>query len=279
MLGQMMHKGDAHLPMPLSPRLSIIAEEIAKSGYQDIIYDICADHAYLSIYLLQNKICKTVAATDISHRSIIKARKNAEKRGIHIVDDITDGTCGIAIYEGDGFSCLPGYKAGKIVVIAGIGAESMIRIVSMGIDMARAASMLIFQPMSSQELLRGWLMDNSFEICYERLAQEGDRIYSLLFCRPADKPQKYEPDDIFVGCGVKYRTEGEYIQFLLFTRRKIINRYKGLIAARESKDTPNMGRSRADGDMPCIETAKLEAAVRRIDKYLQELYENRSSCH
>ena len=231
--------------MPLlSPRLLIIAEEIAKIGYQDIVYDICADHAYLPIYLIKNGICGTVAAADISPRSLERARRNAESCGVPATSAacggayVPNGSGGILLCEGDGFSSIPGaaYTPGKIAVIAGIGGDSIINIAQNGIERARAASLLIFQPMSRQEDLREWLLKNSFEICYERLAPEGDRIYSLLFCRHADIAQPYEPEEIYAGCRVKYATNDEYIQFLCFTRRKIINRFNGLKSVCENRE-------------------------------------------
>ncbi|MCL2059114.1 MAG: class I SAM-dependent methyltransferase [Oscillospiraceae bacterium] len=206
----------------LTPRLRAVADEIAKLGCQDIVYDIGADHAYLAIHLVQSGLCAAVAATDISRPSLGRARRNAERHGV---------SGNIIFYAGDGFSAIPAYAPGKAVVIAGIGGKNLINIIDGGIEKARAASLLLLQPMSGQEDLRGWLFGNAFEIMYERLALEGGRVYNVLACRRADAPVPYAPEELYLGKRVLYVSDDEYRQFLRFTRLKVANRYGGLKAA------------------------------------------------
>jgi len=230
----------------LAPRLMIIAEEIARLGRREIVYDIGTDHAYLPIYLLKSGTCDAAAATDVSARSLERARRNAEAAGLAEK---------IRFYAGDGFLPIHDYQSGKIAVIAGIGGKNLTEILAGGGDRPRAASMLILQPMSGQEVLREWLFGNAYEILFERLALEGRRVYSLFFCRAAPNPQTYTPMDLYLGKNVIYKSDDDYRHFLRFTRLRIVNRYDGLLAER-------LGESE--------EARRLAALLGEIDKLLQE---------
>jgi len=230
----------------LTPRLHAAADEIARLGRQDVVYDVGTDHAHLPIYLIKSGICETVTATDVSARSLERAKRNAEAAGV---------AGGISFYEGDGFSPIPDYKPGKIAVIAGIGGKNLTEIIDGGGNLPRAASMLILQPMSGQEILREWLFRNAYEMAFERLAREGRRVYSLFFCRGASSPQPYSYADLYLGKNVKYESDDEYTHFLRFTRLKIMNIYNGLAAER---------RERSE------EAGRLAAVVREIDKLCPE---------
>ena len=207
----------------------VIAEEIAKAGFQDIIYDIGSDHAHLPIYLVKSGLCGLAAATDISPASVVRAAQNAAAE--RVADKIQS-------YTGDGFTSLADYRPGKIVVCAGIGGKNLAELIYRGFERASAASRLILQPMNSLEILREWLLDNMFSINYERLAREGGRIYSIMFCNYAGVPQEYARSELYAGRNVVYTDAGDYLHFLKFTRSKILNRYNGLI---KSMNNPNNG--------------------------------------
>ena len=249
----------------LSPRLSIIADEIEKKGNQDIVYDIGADHAYLPIYLVKKQLCRTVAATDISPSSLTKARINAIKNNTPVFDGPVAGfqpSGSIILYTGDGLNAVPDFLPGKIVIVAGIGAPNLIGILERGLEHAKAASLLILQPMSSQERLRAWLLNNSFEIINERLAREGNRIYSIILTRYSDNPPTYAPEDIYLGCRVRYNDRDEYTHYLRFTRLKIANRYRGLIISFNKMNTRYGNIDRIE------EAAQLKTALDTIDSLL-----------
>ena len=203
----------------LTPRLAGIAHEIANLGALDIIYEIGADHAYLPIYSLQEGICSRAVATDISEKSLRRARSNALK---YNVSDKLD------LFYGDGFSALTEYIAEKIVIIAGIGGVNLAEIILAGAEKARLASLLVLQPMHNHEALRKWLWESAFSIEREILVSEGRRIYNLLFCVPVDSALAYTQIEMFIGKNVIYNCKEDYIHFLAFTLTKIKNRLNGL---------------------------------------------------
>ena len=238
----------------ISPRLLAVSEEIEKRGFQDIVYDIGTDHAYLPIHLLQSGICGAVAVSDISYRSLDRAKRNVAAGGV---------AGGVRFYAGDGFLSIPDYIPGRIVIIAGIGGINLINILKKGADKARAASLLVLQPMSGQEELREWLYNNTFAIEYERLAREGNRVYNILFCRAADAQEPYAPADVYIGNRVAYVSREDYIFFLRFTRKKISNRLNGLNAAKTA--------CRGIGANTVAEINRLAGVVYEIDKRITEV--------
>lgn len=60
----------------ISVRLKTIAEFINSS---DKVADIGCDHAYLAIYLVKNKLCRSVVASDIHPKALDVAKKNIQK--------------------------------------------------------------------------------------------------------------------------------------------------------------------------------------------------------
>lgn len=67
----------------INNRLVSIASLVRNNS---IVLDVGTDHAYLPIYLITNKICKKVIASDISKNALSGAKKNIEK---YNVDNIT----------------------------------------------------------------------------------------------------------------------------------------------------------------------------------------------
>ena len=57
---------------------------------------------------------------------------------------------------------------------------------------------LILQPMSSMPELRGWLQKNGFRIEEERLAREGDALYTALLVRPGEMAP-LSPAELWAG--------------------------------------------------------------------------------
>lgn len=161
----------------LSPRLKTIADSIR--GYETVA-DIGSDHAYLPIYLVKNKMVKSVVATDVNKGPvrIAKARvasHNAEDR--------------IKVRQGDGLQPIRSGEA-EVIVVAGMGGLLIRDILEKGIEIARSARLTILQPMRDSGKLRGWLLANSFEIVDEELVKEQDKIYEIMWVVPSATPKE-----------------------------------------------------------------------------------------
>lgn len=151
----------------LSPRLRMVAD-LVPGGSR--LADVGTDHAYLpAALLLEGKISAAVAA-DLRPGPLSRARLTAEEYELEekISFCLCDGLKGISADQVD------------VVVIAGMGGET-IRDILKAAPWTRERNVpLVLQPMSTMAELREWLMSNGYEIREERLAQEGDTIYTAF---------------------------------------------------------------------------------------------------
>ena len=134
--------------------------------------DIGTDHGYLSIYLRQQYIAKTVIACDLNRKPLDTAKKNIEKLN---ADNITLRLC-------DG---LQGIKRDEIdtVIIAGMGGNVISDILSHCPFNLDDEITFILQPTTSAEVLREFLCKNGFEIISETPVFENGKLYSVMLVR------------------------------------------------------------------------------------------------
>ena len=81
----------------ISIRLKAIADFVKPNS---AVCDIGCDHGYLSIYLKQNEIAKSVIAADIGEKPLKNAAKNIEAANISGIElRLCDGFSGISPKE------------------------------------------------------------------------------------------------------------------------------------------------------------------------------------
>lgn len=177
--------------MKLSERLQTIAEEIRPG---ETMADIGTDHGFLPIYLRNKGRCPKVILTDISQGSLDKALADCEAFGD---DEFYD------LRIGDGLTVL---HSGEVdnVVIAGMGALLMTKILGEDLAHSKSFSRLILQPRNNVGYLRWWLAVNGFSIVKEHIVREGKFLPEILVAEPnpegensesmnlADSPRTYE---------------------------------------------------------------------------------------
>ena len=146
----------------------------------NIVCDVGTDHAYIPIYLVNNKKCKKAIASDIRPGPINIAKKNIEEYGLldSIETRIGNGLDTIKENEED------------VIIIAGMGGIIIKDILERGIDKAKKANALILQPMYAIEVVHEWLCSNGFEVYDEKLAREEKKIYDVIAAKWTGKIQK-----------------------------------------------------------------------------------------
>lgn len=145
----------------ITPRLDLILRHITGIS----VADIGTDHAYIPIRLSERGI--RVIATDIKQGPLDMAKAHVKKHG-----------CDVDLRLGPGLAPIePGET--EDIVIAGMGGEMIIKILSADEDKARK-SRLVLQPMNSQYELRKYLYENGYSIKCEDLATEGFKVYNLI---------------------------------------------------------------------------------------------------
>lgn len=148
----------------LSPRLEMILNHVKGKSAADI----GTDHAYIPIELAKRGML--VIASDISRGPLNIASENVKKSGHKIDLRLGGGLSPLEIGETEN------------IIIAGMGGEMIINIISSDIEKARA-SRLILQPMNYPERLRRFLYENNFTVTEEDLAIEGSKLYNLLIVK------------------------------------------------------------------------------------------------
>lgn len=150
----------------LSTRLAAVAELVPAGAS---VIDVGTDHARLPVWLVQTGRAPRALATDIRPGPLRSAAALVEKTGtgekIRLLR--TDGLTGV------------GAADGEAIVIAGMGGETMIRILA-GAPWARDSACLILEPQSKRADLRRWLMKNGWRVTSERLVEEAGHIYPIL---------------------------------------------------------------------------------------------------
>ncbi len=149
----------------LTKRLAVCAALVTKGG---VVCDVGTDHAYLPAYLLKNNICTRAVVTDIHAGPLEAARRTLTESGVLDRAQLVLGD-GVAGVSPDGITDL---------VIAGMGGEMIVHILEQ--CPWRQEVHLVLQPMTKIPTLRRWLAENGFGTWTERIAAEGDRMYTVI---------------------------------------------------------------------------------------------------
>lgn len=131
--------------------------------------DIGTDHGYLPIWLAKRGLVSRAIAADIKQNPLQKAQANIERYGVQNIVSarLSSGLAAISPEEADD------------IVIAGMGGEMMIEIISGAPWLKNKEKRLILQPMTSAEELRLFLAHQKFEIVREQAVQDEKRVYSV----------------------------------------------------------------------------------------------------
>lgn len=185
----------------LTPRLRTVADLVPQGV---CLADVGTDHAYLpAALILEGKIPCAIAA-DLRSGPLDRARQTAAEYGLgdKVSFQLCNGLAGIAPGE-------PG-----AVAIAGMGGETIAAILAAAPWVREKDVPLILQPMSSMIDLRLWLEENGLRICEERLAKEGDTIYTVLSVR-AGEMDNQSPAELWAGRNSRDPLRGEWLQLWL----------------------------------------------------------------
>jgi len=161
--------------LKLSARLELIAGYIEKDAR---VADIGADHGFLPVYLALRGLAHGVIASDISSGSLASARKTAEKYGV------TDKITFITAPGLDGI----GKEQVDIVVIAGLGGETIAGIIQAAPWLSPPDHQLILQPQSKMDVFCRRLAESGYAILDASLTQERGRIYTVILAGAGDIP-------------------------------------------------------------------------------------------
>lgn len=190
--------------------------------------DVGTDHGYLSVYLVQEKICDEVIACDINVKPLEAAKKSIALAGVasKVKTILSDGL--------DNISC----DGVTDVIIAGMGGELIAKIIEkcQWLFEKDKKVNLILQPMSKSEILRKWLYDNNFLVKNEIACKDGDFIYSVLQCEINSEKIKYSCDDRYIYGGKVTSDYADGVEYLNRQAHRLKTAGQGMLKSEDKKD-------------------------------------------
>ena len=154
----------------LTKRLQACLELVTPGG---VACDVGTDHAYLAVALLETGRCQRVIASDIGEGPLQAARRTVQQHGLQQR---------VQLVLSDGLQQVPS-EGVTDVVLAGMGGETMIHILSDCPWIRESTRTLIFQPMTKIPLLRSWLAQQGFSILQEQVLAESKHRYRVMQVR------------------------------------------------------------------------------------------------
>lgn len=161
--------------MRLSQRIKDICSLVEKG---ETVSDIGTDHAYVPMYLIKNGISPYAIMSDISKDSLLKAIETFKIAKIDIKDKY--------FRVGDGLEKIDKFET-DVVIIAGLGAYTIIDILEKDIDKSKTFKKLILQPRKFSGELRYYLTCNGWKIIKEKLSPEGKFICEIIVAIPENE--------------------------------------------------------------------------------------------
>ena len=144
--------------MKLSTRLHTIFDMVQPCG---VAADIGCDHGLLPIALIQSGKCEHVYACDVRKGPLSRAQEAIRQYGLQ--NSITTKLC-------DGLQGLEDDV--EVVVIAGMGYDTICRILMKGDKQLKHYKQIILQCNTRVEDMRRWLHQNGFTIDAEQLVKD-----------------------------------------------------------------------------------------------------------
>lgn len=221
--------------LALQPRLHLLAR-LVPEGCR--LTDVGTDHGYLPVALLQQGRITAAIASDIGAEPLEHARRTAMQYGVDGMDfRLCAGLSGVAPEETD------------VIVIAGMGGETIISILQDAPWTADGQHRLLLQPMTKAAALRHWLADNGYTFTDEHLVEDKGRLYPVL-----------------TVTGGKHRalTEAEALCGVLLESDPLYGAYLSEHAAKLRRSAEGLRRSSAPD--AAAQSARMDALAEELEK-------------
>lgn len=170
----------------LDSRLSAVASLVRKGK---TLADIGTDHAYLPVYLVENRIINRAIASDLRTGPLENARAAVSQ---YCFEDK------IELRLSDGLDNIKEMEVEDIAV-AGMGGLLIAGFIERTKWLKNPEIHLILQPMTHAEELRKTLYDNGFTIDKELVAKDGDKLYIIISAYYIGKITEYSDINLIIG--------------------------------------------------------------------------------
>lgn len=153
--------------MELSKRLKAVAN-LVTPGQK--IADIGTDHAYIPIWLVEEKKAVSAIAMDINKGPLAKAKENIEHHGLnsYIETRLSDGMKKLCPKEADS------------VIIAGMGGGLVIKLLEDVKSESLGIREWILQPQSELRRVREYLLTSGYQVIEEDMVLDESKFYPMM---------------------------------------------------------------------------------------------------
>lgn len=184
----------------INKKLKAIASFI---NTQDTVVDIGCDHAYLAIYLKENKLCKNVYASDINENALNIAKHNIKEHNLDIETILSDGFKSIHNTSID------------TAVISGMGTNSILDIIRYA---PQNINKYILCSHNNLDILRKKLYEHKLYIESEIAIYEHKKYYVIMLVT-----KNYQKEN---RLSLKYgrSNDKKYLSYLLKKEQEVLNR-------------------------------------------------------
>lgn len=134
----------------------------------DVFADVGCDHGYVAEELLKSGKCKTAYLSDISEKCLEKAKR--------LLSDYISSGKAIAVVS-DGFEKIPRCDC---ALIAGMGGEEIIKILSAAEKKGVLPDTLVLQPMKNFDRVRDCCVNGGYKITKDYVFYVKDKYYFLI---------------------------------------------------------------------------------------------------
>lgn len=202
----------------LTPRLQTIADLIDGG---ETVADIGTDHAYLPLYLLDQKKCKKAIASDIGIGPLKRAEKTVKK--YHMENSFS-------LRLGSGLETVTLSDNADIIVIAGMGGMVIADILENSIDIVKNAKQIILQPMTMAGVLREYLYKTALGTIDEKLAFENNKVYNIISIsiNNDETPKTLTPIESYIGKSLIENRPNGFDIYLKRLEKKLSDSLKGM---------------------------------------------------
>lgn len=199
----------------MTNRLLAIANLINNKDKKEIsVIDVGSDHAYLSIYLINNKIATKVTNIEVNKKPLENGYENVKRHNLLSQIDFV---------LNDGFKDLNLNREVDYITISGMGATSIINIIEN--NKHQIPSCYVVQPNNDIDKLRKYLQNHNYIIDTELVINDMGVYYEILKFH-LDKQTNILTDlDLFVGPINKLNKNDPVLHNYLSMRVRNIERF------------------------------------------------------
>lgn len=201
------------------------------------VVDVGTDHAYLPVALIQTEVAKKVYASEIAEQPLQQAAETLKQYGL-------DNDDRIELILSDGLEAITPISVDTIV-IAGMGAETIIGILDRAPWTKSEDVHLLLQPMTRANELRRYLYERGYCILEEFPVNDHGHLYTVMEVEYAGF--KDTITDVFSYIGkVPFHETGAREEYLQFVINMLEKKKKGLEASSrksQQKEARKLGRT------------------------------------